>query len=703
MLCNMTCALSVAVLCAVMFLYFIFNNLIAMRADISAPMNAACILGLTFAVPFLTMRQFAEEKRQRTDQLYMCAPVRLREVVLGKFLAVAAVLFVPALVACILPLILLPFGGVQLLYCYTAIFGYVLYALMVTSIGLLISALCTNPFVAGICTFLVILFGCILGSAYSGIGIAPVRKVLSAVYDFQSAISGLMGGLFDWKSVVYFVSVTVLFLFLCVCVLQAARSGTHDKRTVRRIALRVLLAFALAVIVNALMLVLPERTRSFDVTGSGLYSISEASKEVARGTEDEITLYLIAPEGEGDGKDLNIERVLMCYAQESENIRLTYINPVIYPQFYMDYSDTRLSLNSVVVKNETTGEYRTFDLFDLIETQFDPVSLNQYVTGYDAEGQITGALQALNRDTQVLNPAYLLEGHGEAGFEEAFLRIFSRSGYALSGLNLMTAPGVPEDATLLVIYAPVTDLAASEADKILAYADNGGTILVITDYQAQPDMPELARIAAAFATTINRGLVVETDPEGYYYSGTFAAPFYIYPLVVPDEMTDHLTDAPGGSVFVPMSESFSVREEAGITQLPLLITSENAFLKTDLSDEDVTFREGDLMGRQILALRCEKVLPDGREARAVFFGSEQLFTEAADTQYALGMNARLLGNTLAVLSPEETSFVTIPVKSFAHTLSIRADQMIAISVVLILTIPFLIVCGLIVWFLRRKL
>ncbi|MBO5998507.1 MAG: hypothetical protein J6P87_02330, partial [Lachnospiraceae bacterium] len=84
---------------------------------------------LMILLPILTMRTFADEKRQRTDQLIYTAPISIGKVVLGKFLAVGAIYSIPVAALCIYPLILSRFGSVSYPYNYTAIFGLWLYGL----------------------------------------------------------------------------------------------------------------------------------------------------------------------------------------------------------------------------------------------------------------------------------------------------------------------------------------------------------------------------------------------------------------------------------------------------------------------------------------------------------------------------------------------------------------------------------------------
>ena len=91
-------------------------------------------------VPILTMRVFAEEKHRKTDQLLYSLPVSLSSVVLGKYLAMVTVLAVPALIACVYPLVLTGFGTVSLKLAYASIFFFFLLGACLLAVGMFISS-----------------------------------------------------------------------------------------------------------------------------------------------------------------------------------------------------------------------------------------------------------------------------------------------------------------------------------------------------------------------------------------------------------------------------------------------------------------------------------------------------------------------------------------------------------------------------------
>lgn len=105
---------------------------------------------LMFAVPILTMKSFAEEKRSKTDQMLLTAPVSVWKIVMGKFLAMAAVFLLPVLIVCICPLIIKANGTAYPLVDYSTIFAFFMYSCCFIAVGMFISALTESQIIAAI-------------------------------------------------------------------------------------------------------------------------------------------------------------------------------------------------------------------------------------------------------------------------------------------------------------------------------------------------------------------------------------------------------------------------------------------------------------------------------------------------------------------------------------------------------------------------
>lgn len=103
-------------------------------------------------IPILTMRVFAEERRQKTEQLLYALPVSMGEVVTGKYLALISVLAVPVIIMAFYPPILAFFGDVDLLAAYCSLIGFYLCGCALCAVGVFLSSLADNQAVAaGMC------------------------------------------------------------------------------------------------------------------------------------------------------------------------------------------------------------------------------------------------------------------------------------------------------------------------------------------------------------------------------------------------------------------------------------------------------------------------------------------------------------------------------------------------------------------------
>ena len=227
-------------------------------------------MGFVFlvTVPILTMRVLAEERRQRTDQLLYSLPLRMSEVVLGKYAAMLVMLLLPTAVMCLYPVVLTAYGNVPLASAYGALTGFFFLGASLISIGTFISSVTESQAVAAGLCFVVMLINYFLASladfvsdgafaslaAFTALivvlgvifylmtknGFASVvlgvilEAALLLAYAFKSAaFEGLfpkvmenlslyerfftfVNGVFDLTGLVYYVTIIGVFLFLSV-------------------------------------------------------------------------------------------------------------------------------------------------------------------------------------------------------------------------------------------------------------------------------------------------------------------------------------------------------------------------------------------------------------------------------------------------------------------------------------------------------
>ena len=246
-------------------LYFTNRNLLYASSDFASVLYTMTMI-LLFLLPAISMRSFAEERKNKTDQLLLTSPVSIPAIVAGKFLAELAVFALPLAAAVVMPLLLQAFGTVSLVAAYSALLGYLLLGGACLAVGTWISALTENQILAYLATFGALLVAylmngiqtmCTTGNLLAFIVFMVVLLVASVLVGvickrlaagavvfcagavvlfvlfqlrpawlltaFNAVLSALalfepfkdiVGGMFSIPAIVYYLSVMGLFLFL---------------------------------------------------------------------------------------------------------------------------------------------------------------------------------------------------------------------------------------------------------------------------------------------------------------------------------------------------------------------------------------------------------------------------------------------------------------------------------------------------------
>jgi len=180
------------------------------------------LTSLSFLIaPALTMRLLAEERRSRTLELLLTAPVREGEVVFGKFLAGLGFYLFLVLLASVYPLILLIFGNPDPGALWTGYLGIVLFGAAIIALGTLASAVTQNQIVAYILGS-GILLGLWLVDMPADLVSTGLGQVLRAL-SITGNLEGFAQGIVDTRHIVYYLSLTVLALFWATRVLEGRR------------------------------------------------------------------------------------------------------------------------------------------------------------------------------------------------------------------------------------------------------------------------------------------------------------------------------------------------------------------------------------------------------------------------------------------------------------------------------------------------
>lgn len=162
-------------------------------------------------VPILTMRTFAEEKKQKTDQLLYSLPAGMLRIVMGKYLALLLVFLVPVIILSTYPLVLSMYGELEMKTVYSTIFVFFLLGASLLAIGIFISTLTeSQPFAAG-GTFVVLLLDYLSPSLADFL---PAGGSIVSALCLFTPLENFLYGIFDIKGIVLYLSTIILFLFL---------------------------------------------------------------------------------------------------------------------------------------------------------------------------------------------------------------------------------------------------------------------------------------------------------------------------------------------------------------------------------------------------------------------------------------------------------------------------------------------------------
>lgn len=691
---NITGWLFIAAIFALYGLYFLAYNLRAGYPYISYTLSAISFI-LLVAVPVLSMRSLAEERHSRTDQLVLTSPVSLGKIVLGKYLAMVGVFSVVVAVICVTPLLLSIYGTVPMGESYVAILGFWLYGCSCIAIGMFISSLTESQVIAAVLTFVALFIGYMMDGITNMISTEGniLTRILGA-YDLYTPLQSFMNGCLDLTGVVYFVSVSGLCLFLSCQSIQKRRWSMSAKKLTTGMFSggMIVVGFAVAVVANLVVKELPQTWTSIDATSTKLYSLTDDTKNYVKTLSEDVTIYVLASEKSADA---TVSETLRRYEDLSDHIHVEYKDPALNPAFYQQYTDSAPSQNSLIVAGSARA--RVVDYTDIYEYSYDYTNYSSSVDGYDAEGQITSALEYVTRSDSELPVVYEIEGHGENALSGGFKEAVQKANMTISELTLIKEDAIPEDAAAIVINGPTSDFSEDDAKKVTDYLNKGGKALIVCNFQYQ-ELTNFETILAAYGVTRVDGIVMENDPS-YYYSGT---PYYLLPEV---ENGSYTSSVSGKYVFAPYCEGYTYPEESeDVTYTPLLMTTDQAVSKVDTANVTTSkLEDGDIAGPFAVALAVEKASED-ETAKLVVLGSAEMLTDSAD-EIVSGGNVALFTDILGrLVDSEAISSSVIPVKEYTlGTIVVTSVVTLIGGLAATVFVPILlIVAGIVIWAVRRK-
>lgn len=468
---------------------------------------------------------------------------------------------------------------------------------------------------------------------------------------------------------------------------RSLRSGSYS------IAISAIV-IAAVVVLNLLVSSLPSSITKPESSTIKLYDFDEQTRSIAKGVEEDVTIYVWV---EKDSADQTLDEFLTRYAALNDRIRVEYVDPALNPTFMDQYTEEDPSQNSLVVVSGKRA--RVVDLLDIYTYSYTESQLYQYYYYYgslpspdvfDAENALTSAVDYVTTD--VLPTVYTLTGHNETTFGTNLSAQLESENLAQKTLSLLTEETVPEDCDLLVIAAPKQDLTAEELEKILSYLENGGNVLLYTNYEnAAPE--NLAALCEAYGMQAADGVIFEQDSYAYAYRYNLIASLNSHTI------TDPLISA-NSYVIVPAAHGILEMDayRSTLTVSPLLSTSDGSYLKNVTTKTSSEQEDGDASGPFLLAAIATETV-NGNTGNLIWVSSDALFDD----------NTAVYGNTDFVMNLfnyccEKENAVTVRSVSLAiDPLVVSESESRFWSLLLTIGAPAAAIgIGLLIWFKRRS-
>ena len=210
-----------AVFFAISGYYFFATSLVSNPTDLSYVFSNLFSIAI-FLVPLLTMKLFSEERKQRTEQLLFTAPVRFTGVVLGKFFASLTMYLLGMSVTLVYFLVMCAFRVPDVAVFAGNFLGLLLLGAALCAIGIFISALTESQVIAAVGSLAIGMFLLFANSFTPVVSNQLLNKVMDAISFYDHYLS-FTRGLIHLSDLTFFISVTVLFLFLTVRHLERRR------------------------------------------------------------------------------------------------------------------------------------------------------------------------------------------------------------------------------------------------------------------------------------------------------------------------------------------------------------------------------------------------------------------------------------------------------------------------------------------------
>ncbi len=451
-----------------------------------------------------------------------------------------------------------------------------------------------------------------------------------------------------------------------------AFSGRRSTKMGLNSVLMILLFSGILIIVNFLA---SRHSVRWDLSENQNFTLAPQTYRVLRTLPRDVKITVFTREKD-PGYQAFKER-LESYRQASSKLSVEFIDPEKQPKIAQNY-----------------GIFRT----DTAIFESDGQTIR---VASPSEVELTGALIRISKDSK--KRIVFVEGHSELSVEDKERNGLSiakealiRQGYDVGNVSLLKESAVPDHTSVLVLAGPRRSIMKDEQDRIRAYVDKGGHLLVLVDPDTQTGLESLL---AHWGLGLGPGVLV--DLQDRLAQGDLTA--LLVRTFTEHEITQDLTSA----VLLPLSRHITFDEEVGKDWdfVPLARTSPNSWAETNMQGRVVSLSEKeDVKGPlpMAAALSPKKAPEEGEPRPAIAVIGNSTFVSNAFFNFP--GNSDFFLHTIAWLAEERDLISIAPKEPALRPFTPNPTQERTLIYTQVVFLPLLtLLTGILVWRKRRRL
>ncbi len=206
--------IAIGIFMLVYSIFFYLTTIMYGSLDMGNLYYATARYGLLLIIPLLTMRMFAEERKNGTEQLLLTSPRSVTSIVLGKFFAAVMVIVITLLLSIIYSVIVSFFGNLNITTIILTMIGFLLVAMAAISIGMLASSITENQIISAIITIVVLVAPWFL---------VDISSVFSSI-DLMDKFMRFPYGVVSVADVVSLLSIAVMCILITIVLIKRRKA-----------------------------------------------------------------------------------------------------------------------------------------------------------------------------------------------------------------------------------------------------------------------------------------------------------------------------------------------------------------------------------------------------------------------------------------------------------------------------------------------